>query len=658
LNPSQIDYLLKHYKTKSVKEIAEALKMDRKEVQRELRRLLVGQAPRAAGSGRGDQAPRPGREPRPGMDLPPRAIGAGLQALLAAAVILATLALYWPSIHFPLVNWDDPTYITENRLIRRLAPANLMEIFAKPYFALYIPFTLLSYAIDYQWTLHDPTGYHLTNVLLHTANTALVYAVVAQATGSWLAALSVSLIFGVHPLQTESTVWIAERKNVLSSFFFLLSFLAYARSKISGKKGLFSVLALASFLAACFSKPNVVVAPLVFVAYDLTHGHFDPKRLGRYVPYFLVSLAFALVTVLITRGEGKLAYHGGGFAATMLTMTVVMMKYVELLVFPARQSLLYEFPDFPAPLPLALSLLGLLGIAAGLVWLGSKEKKLFFWGAWYFILLLPVMNLIPFPSLMNDRYLYLPMVGFFTLVFLLIGRKTGPGGLITLAVAAAAVFLFFNVKRQAAWAQPERLWLETQAKVKQEATAPYVNLGMHYLEKGDPDKAIGEFLNSFKVRETAGAHSGLGIAYFNKGDRGKAIEHFQKAVALEPETAAHHSNLARVYEAEKNYERAVASLKRAVELEPVQPIYLNNLGSVYEKMGELARAEGEFRRALEADPDHAESLYNLGLILFEKGEGEEAKQHWSLLLRVHPRHEKAAEVRSRLEAEENKAKGA
>ena len=638
MNKQQQEYLLKNYKTRSVKQLAEDLKLGKKEIQRELRQLLA-----KAGGPVEAASPVQGKKPGP---VNPIFKWAALVLLL-----VITAAVYFEGLSYPFLNWDDPNYVTENPLIRTLTPEKLKIMFTRSHFSLYIPFTLLSYAFDYQFWHFDPFGYHLTSLIIHLLNAALVFGLVGYLTGEWAVGFGVALLFGIHPVQIESVVWIAERKNVLSSLFFLAAFFSYVLFRDGGERKKWPMISCVMlFIAGCFSKPNIVVLPLILAAYDLSRGYFKKEKAMQYLPFIAGAIFFAAVTYLITKGQGKMNYHGGSLGATLLTMMVVMMKYVQLLVFPLKQSLLYEFPVYPsiAHPHAGASFLGLCFVLGAALWLWIKDRKLGFWAAWYFILLLPVMNLVPFPSLMNDRYLYLPMIGFFTALLVLLKRFAGLIPMATILLASIFSLIFLNVKRQEVWAHSESLWLETQAMTQKKHQSPYINLGMYYLRQKQIDKAIEQFEQVKSMFDDPKAYDGLGIAYFEKGDLETAVSYFKQAVAKAPNEAGVHSNLAMAYEKMEDFDSALGEFRQAAELDSQDPKYRNNLGSIYMKMGKDAAAEQAFGEALREDPDFADALYNKGLLLSKQSRLKEAKEYWSRLVAIHPAHHKAAEVKSQM----------
>lgn len=570
-------------------------------------------------------------------------------------ISVLTGLLYAPALHFPFVNWDDPRYVTENPLIRSLAPAHVQEMFCKPYFSLYIPVTLLSYAFDYQLFQLEPFGYHLTNLFLHLLNTVLVYTVIVSLIRKWEIAAAVALVFGVHPVQIESVVWIAERKSVLSTFFLLVAFAAYAQlGKTKTVKNRSSFLlyttSLSAYTLGCLSKPNVVVLPLILILYHLC---FDKKisrlDIARGVPYLMISLAVGTVTIWITAGEGKMAYHGGSFIVTLRAMLVVMMKYFGLLLLPLHQSLLYDFPAYHSFFvsDVFLSSWGVALAMVGMVFLWNYDRTWFFWGGWYGLFLLPVLNLIPFPSLMNDRYLYVPLIGFFTLLFLILQRTGGRGMTIALAIVLGVGYGSLNLHRQQVWASPEALWLKTQSQVVRKS-APFNNLGTQYLRAGRLDEAIEQFLHALQIEEQPATYSNLATAYMKKEDFTQAISLLKKAISLAPEEAAFYNQLGLVYKLQGNYEQAMKAYQQALEKNPGLLAAQTNLATLYAITGNHAKARQAFESVLERDPAFADALFNYTVFLFREGSYAQAKKMAERYLKLYGQNARADQLRDLL----------
>jgi tetratricopeptide (TPR) repeat protein len=619
-----------------------------------------------------------------------------LAVLIVAAAVFTVFAA---SVHFPFTDWDDPHYVTENPDIRGFSWPNVKAMITRPW-AIYVPLTLFSYAFDYELYGLDPFGYHLTNVVLHLANAVLVYGLVFVFTGEWAVALATALFFGVHPVQVESVVWVAERKNVLSAFWLLLSLAAlvsrvlsppypqaFAKAQARGGPDRTSgdwplghsgpsdrlgpsavppapqhnAVCFILYVLACLSKPSVVVFPLLLWAGDQA-GMFGPRRERSwkfYVPFVAVSIVFAWLTILITGNETRMVHYGGSLWGVLRVMPVIFMKYLELLLFPVDLRLLYDLPvysSFLHPRVLA-SLAGLAVFAAGMIWAYFRERKLFFWAAWFVIFLLPVLQFVPFPSLMNDRYLYLPLIGFFAGFFLLLKRSAGVKFTVAAAVLAGGILIGLNLHRQSAWRELPQIWLETRwwfqpislkEKPEEGENPDMVRARRHLFEEDQPDLAIEAYQKILADTGDARAWDGLGIAYFKKGNLALAVGFLRKAVEMSPGEPGFYTNLALAYMPVRDFKSAYEAFLRAVELDPRNPVFSNNLGCFLDSWGKADDAEKAFRMSLRSDPDFAPALFNLGNLYFRLRKWDEARQVWRHLIEAHPEHEMAPTLRAQI----------
>ena len=635
MNSDQLHYLKKHYLTKSAKRIGKDLGLSREDVAREVQVLKETEH----------------RKKQPFAIVDSWKPRRRHHLVFSGMICLLVFALYSKSLNYPFLNWDDPKYVVENNAIRELTLARVYTLFTQTFVNLYLPVTMLSYAVDYQFSHLNARGYRLTNLAIHLGNTLLIYFLILLITQEWLPALAVALIFGVHPLQIESVIWIAERKNVLSSFFFLQAFLFYLLFTRADKNRLILYLfCFLFFVAALLSKATVVVWPVLIVAYDWTHNRVKKLRgFLKYAPFFALSLIVGLATTLVFRESmlhsegGKpeavgLIYHQGTFYHTVLTMTVVMVKYFKLLVFPLKQSILYEFPPYRSFFHphVLISFLALTAAAYGLYVLYKRDRKLFFWAAWFLIAFFPYSNIIPFNVFMQERYLYLPLVGFSMVFTELIRKRLGAFRTLIFLFFCLLVFVILNVRRQEVWAVPEKLWLETQAMTQGRHSAPHHNLGMQYLRKKLPDKAIPEFEKALQVTKDPESYNGLAMAYEQKGELDKSVQYYGLVIQHFPHNAGAHNNLSIVYKKMGRYNEALAEIREAVTLEPMEPEHHNNLGTLLAKLGMMDEAEAAFKRALEIDPDDADGLYNLGMLYFAKQKFDKAVQSWENLLKLYP----------------------
>lgn len=278
MTPEQKSHLIKNYPARSIDQLAKELGLDRREIRREISKLQPQKQPTQKNAGAHSAAFRH---------------GFWLHALIALFLTAFTFIIYSPALSYPFSNWDDPTYVTENPLIKQISTEHLKRIFTKPYYALYLPLTMLSYSLNYYFSHLDPFAYHFTNLMLHLMSMLLVYATVQVLTGEWLVAAAVSVLFGIHPVQVESVVWISERKNVLSGFFILSSFFLYALSRRTRSwRGWSLAGSFVFFGMACFSKPISVILPVLMLVFDWCYGYLERglKAVRSYLPMFFLAV--------------------------------------------------------------------------------------------------------------------------------------------------------------------------------------------------------------------------------------------------------------------------------------------------------------------------------------------------------------------------------
>ena len=364
-----------------------------------------------------------------------------LRILPALSIVAATALTYAGSFDGGFVA-DDVPMVRDNPLIRSLDLDRLERIFTSFDDANYVPLKVLSLAVDRRVWGPAPLGFHVTNLVLHIVSALLVHRILLRLELGALRALCVALLWAVHPLQVESVAWISERKNVLSGVFFFAAFRVYLSFSESGRAiAYLGVLAL--YLLALLSKMNTMVLPAVCLAYEATF-RFRLRRRD-----WLASLPLFALGALV--GWYNLAgnpvhgarYHGGSPIVTWLTSSVVVMRYLRNALLPTDLTFWYRIPLRHSPLDPAvlLSLFALVGIAVGTLGWIRRRVRLAFWVLWFGITLGPMLNLIPFPSLIQDRYMYLPLVGLLVLAASGLGateRIGAPRGALA-AVAAAAI---------------------------------------------------------------------------------------------------------------------------------------------------------------------------------------------------------------------------
>jgi hypothetical protein len=418
-----------------------------------------------------------------------------LGALLVAAL---TLAAHARGLHGQFVEWDDTTHITQNPAIRALTLDNLRAMFTDYTAKLYIPLTLLSFALDYQLWGREPFGYHLTNLLLHLANTLWVLLFVRRllngrlAHAGWIALLTAT-IFGVHPLRVESVAWVTERKDVLFGFFYLLALLAYMRWAEQRRPGAYW-LCFASFVAAVLSKSAAVTFPLVALLLD---GFWARRQAwGEKLPFFIVSAIVGLSTISAQASGVGETVAGTAVIPVWARAGLVgycALFYVAKFLWPVSLSAIYPtFEEFNWTLPVAASYLAALVVVCAAAFALRRRASLL-WPAWlfYLVTLSPTIGLVPVGvHVVADRFSYVPLIGLALVTATGIAQvveRARLAGLVILAALGALALLAHQ--RSAVWADTETLFRSVLAR-QPDSYPALVNLTWWYAQHDRLDEAI------------------------------------------------------------------------------------------------------------------------------------------------------------------------
>ncbi len=551
-------------------------------------------------------------------------------------LVLITFSIYWQALgHHFLVLWDDRSYVTGNMIIKGLTWQNIKAAFSHFYFYNYAPIHLISYMFDYTlWGLR-PAGFIFTNIFLHAANGILLYSLLIKLLRRRLPALTAALIFLIHPVQVESVAWISERKNVLSLFFFLVAFYCYLLYREN--KGRFYwefyACSLGAFLLSLLTKATGVVFPLVLLAFDLC---FPQKRNRKVwlldkIPFLLAAFAAALITIKSQSpeiGGGTTSYHGGTPFTTLFTMMPVFVRYLGMTFWPTNLSATYS-PSIRTGIDLEVTvsaILLLLIIALG-IFLYYRKRDLSFWLLLFFLGLLPVSQIVPLVTLMNDRYLYLPMVGasafLASLLFMAIRKDSERKKIVKATVIL--VFLVFlahcfisTIKRIPVWQNDRTLWQDAIRKIPYSPKAHYQYAHVMELE-GNIDEAIREYETGLKLSPLPSERYFLALLYQKRGLWDKAIEQYTLALSQMPGFLEARNGLALLYMRMGMMNQAIEHYRLGLAYKPDWAKGHNNLGAAYARKGDADNALEHFEIAAKLDPQDPEIHYNLGNAFLEKG---------------------------------------
>jgi tetratricopeptide (TPR) repeat protein len=513
-------------------------------------------------------------------------------AVLAIFVVM----MYQGALQNSFVAWDDMTYIVENPLITEPSMAHFWELWHTPISLNFHPLTMWSLLWNASLTgTSEARGFILTNILLHSINTVLVYRLARRLSENEWVAVATALLWGLHPMRVESVAWVSERKDVLYGLFFLAGCLSYLRFQRS-QKTMWWWLTLGLFVLSCLSKAMAVVFPLVLILLDYWKNKdevFSLKALLNKLPFFGVAALFGMIALNVQRGGNfygyfiileqkqavssafslsqKLQFGGYGF-----------MQYILKFFAPVGLSPFYSYPtatDSMTPYIGGLLLMALLLVGSLAFW--KKEKAVVFGVGFYFVTVALVLQIISVGIvIMADRYTYLPHIGlafmfvYLSQKYLVEGYQLSPYIVYGVWGALGAFFMAQTKAQTAVWQNTETLWSKALTE-NPKAGDVYVLRGNYLGKNGKVDEAILDFEQALSLQtHNFSLFEGLGNAYGTKGKPEKAVEMFTKAIEIQPLEAGPYYNrgIANLGIAP---EKSIPDFKRALELYPANAPRIN-----------------------------------------------------------------------------------
>jgi tetratricopeptide (TPR) repeat protein len=524
----------------------------------------------------------------------PVKMGVPFVCLVLAAI---TFAVFGQTLHHGFVDFDDSDYVYNNPMvIQGLTPKGIIWAFTAMDAYNWHPLTWLSHMLDCQLYGLNPGGHHLTNVLLHTTTVIALFLVLRQMTGAFWRSAFVAAIFAIHPLRVESVAWVAERKDILSGLFFMLTIGAYVRYvRRSGSRVCYGLVMLL-FAMGLMSKPMLVTLPLVLLLLDYWPlQRAEPRKLAGLVMEKLPLLALSTVSCAVTLlAQQENIQLTGSFSLPdrLANALVACMVYLGQMVYPAGLAALYPYPLNGLPSwEVALAGMLLAGLSTLVFWQRRRQPWLLVGWFWYLVMLLPVVGIIQVGDQAHaDRYTYLPQIGIYVAVTWLVAEwsakwqagRVAMGGLMA---GVIGVLMACAWKQAAYWKNDKTLWTHTLACT----TNNYM------------------------------AHFNLGNALRDEGKRNEAITQFQKALQIHPDYAQAHDNLGNLFREDGRMDEAITQFQQALQINPDNAKAHNNLGYTLLQMGRVDEAIAQFQQALEIDPNDTKAKVNLRQALLQKG---------------------------------------
>jgi tetratricopeptide (TPR) repeat protein len=595
-----------------------------------------------------------------------------LKSLICLVLVLATSAVYWHVTGHDFVNLDDDVYVYENRHVQNgLTSDSIIWAFTTTRAGFKIPLTWLSLMLDFELYGLNAGGYHLTNLLLHIANVLLVFFILKLMTGALWRSAFVAALFALHPLHVESVAWVTERKDVLSTLFWLLTMWGYlGYVERPGMRRY--LLIIVSFTLGLMAKPMLVTLPFVLLlldywplgrfkigqSADASHASVQaPIKSGQpmsavlglvweKIPLFALVAVSSVVTFLAQKSAGALVhFETWPIRIRIANGLVSYVKYLGKMIWPHSLAVFYPHPGHTLPIWKAGGAGLLLLCISILVVRGARRYPYLLVGwLWYIGTLVPVIGLVQAGSqAMADRFTYIPLIGLYIIIAWgvseIVPRLSHRN--LYLATLSTTLFLFLMVltwKQVQVWKNSISLFEHTLEVTSNNGLCHY-NLGIALDREGRTDDAIKHYLEALRIKpDHVEAHNNLGVALARQGRPQEAIGHYSEALRIQPDHAGAHYNLGIVLAEQARLDEAIVHYSEAFRIRPGHANAHNNLGLALFRKGKFEEAIAQYSEALLINPEHAGAHHNLGILLAKQGRLDEAIVHYSKTLRVKPDH--------------------
>lgn len=552
---------------------------------------------------------------------------------LALALVLVAAGLFWPSLSFDFVNYDDPVFVTQNELVRGgLTWKGIQSAFTSLYIY-WQPLTWISYMLDFELAGGSARAFKLTNLLLHLASSVLLFHALRLMTGALWRSAIVAALFAIHPLHVETVAWISERKGVLCGFFFHLCLCLYARHALR-PRWTTGLAFTAAFAFSLMAKSLSIMLPCLLLLLDVwplrrlaargnspanpkpeNPGNFPALPLGKLLleklPCFLLAAGSAILTIQAQKRMG--AVMGVEVYSLMDRAAIALTSYTAYLrkfFVPNDLAVFYPNPGQWPLIDVAIATLLMLGLSGWSLARWRHSPFLATGWFWFVALILPVSGLLQTgEQVMADRYTYLALTGLGVYVVWagaeFLSALRAPMAVGAGIAACALAFCALSSKHQLA------TWRSTQAL----------------------------FSHAHEVtRNNYLADTVLGSILTEEGRHQEALAHFESALKVQPRYAETHYRMALALTAMKRYPDALARFQQALSVDPRNPDIFAGLAAAQRQSGDLASASATYRRALEGRPQSQPLRQALALLLHQQGNYTDALAEYRQLIKINPHH--------------------
>ncbi len=590
------------------------------------------------------------------------------KSLICVLLGAITVLVFWPVTTHEFISYDDAIYITGNAHVKKgLVWDNVAWAFTAGDGGNWHPLTWFSHMLDAQLFGLHAGWHHLISAIIHAINAILLFLLLDRLTRAIWRSAVVAALFALHPLHVQSVAWAAERKDVLSAFFFMLTLLAYARYAMGNSaaspqevprsrfvRTLFYSLSLLFFALGLMSKPMLVTVPFVLLLLDYWPLGRLPSDLssGRKVlipiaiekiPFLILAVGSCVVTLWAQKNSGAVVPVDvlplGGRLANALN---AYAEYLAQTVWPVNLALLYPFNEIPSASATVLSVVVLLAITAWVIWSFRRRPFLSVGWFWYLGMLVPVIGIVQVGMQQRaDRYTYLPLIGIFIMGVWEVAERVGSSrqariALLTSAAAILVACVAVTREQIGYWQDSERIFQRAAAVTPSNYIA-LNNYGVALLGKHKADEAIEVFQKAVEVRPNLDvARCGLGTALMERNQYAEAAKQFNRVLELDPDNATAQLQIGILFAREGNLSEAAKFLSRAAQLDPEDPGTQNNFANVLLLQGHYDEALKHFEEAVRAQPNFGIAYINVATCYKKLGRTADAIDSYQKAVQLLP----------------------
>jgi protein O-mannosyl-transferase len=581
--------------------------------------------------------------------------------LVGISFLLFILFCYWPIYQAEFINFDDFLYVTQNEYVKEgLTVKSIYWAFSSFDLSNWHPVTMMSHMLDYQLFGMNASGHHLMNVLLHAGNALLLFLALRMMTGALWRSAAVAFLFAVHPLHVESVAWVSERKDVLSTFFMLLSLIAYVHYTKKQTVAKYLIVFF-FFVLGLLSKPMIVTFPFLLMLLDYWPlGRFNGDHLNHYrkqenkkhlwrllqekIPFLLMSIIISIVTYIAQAQTGAVS----SLNALPLPVRIVnsinsYVLYVIHTLFPFNLSIFYPLVS-GIPLWQTVGSAFFIVLATFLAWRLRERYPFYLVGwLWYLGSLVPVIGIVQVGmQAMADRYTYIPLVGIFMVFAWLLPdmTKQRKGAMLFegITLLCVALLLITATRNQVgSWTNTLSVFSRANEGTDRNILAK-LQIASQYTQMGKQDEARSQFEELLRITPTnVTALHNYGIFLVNSDHYHQGIKYLREALRLQPNSVTVHNSLAQALWQKGKTEEAEKLLRASLLLKPDNPDTHSYLAIVIGSNKERYMESLEhYREAIRIKPNHHRARLGLAITLQLHGHKEEADEHYRQVYRENP----------------------